>query len=442
MQQAGDLAAASGQALQEYGHDIKRETVALFLTVWLFDQLRGWEIASLKSLIAYVVSFLFTQRVFTWVVHFLYQMYQNPSSASVMFDSFKAIFRRKTVSKEVLTLGSEEGANDGEEAEAEEEEGEEEAKSEASEVLEEVEKVMMTWRGTIWKIIQEEVLPEAETADKTGKEVVILLAGEAIRMTLQLARFLLTSKWMLLGAVLAMAAGNFVPIHQSTSKWVQLGMWKAFKTITLQDTEMGMWQRLIFAAKDAAVGAQWGLQAHVFFNLLSKVVYGVWLEAHQKHNLPDTNIVQDTLGFGAKAGLAIANTAAFGATAGLMSLAQQRAQKKQQLALQNDWAQFQAQHPMIMQMAQQPAVTFPFPFSQAPPLPALEDESAGDRSRRLGRQKVVYGLRPKAKATKGRGAPTMPTDERTVIGSAAPLPFNDVSNDSFLIKPKPYEPVV
>ena len=80
-----------------------------------------------------------------------------------------------------------------------------------------------------------------------------------------------------------------------------------------------------------------------------------------------------------------------------------------------------------------------------PPLPvaplAIEDEGVGDKSRRLGRQRVVYGLRPKARATKGRGAPKEP-DERTVIGSAAPLPFNDLSNDSFLIKPKTIEPVI
>jgi hypothetical protein len=371
-------------------------------------------------------------------------MYQKPSLASTAFDGFKAIFRRKTVSKEVLDLGAEEGADE-EGAEAEEE-GEEEAEDGASEVLEEVEKVVMTWRGTLWKIIQEEVLPEAETADKTGKEVVIILGGQGVRITLQLARFLLTSKWMLLGAALAVAAGNWVPIHTSTSRFVRLGMWKAFKAVTLQDTEMSNWERLIYMTKDAIVGAQWGLQAHVFLNLLSKVVYGVWLEAHQAHNLPDTNIVQDTLGFGAKAGLAIANTAAFGATAGLMSLAQQRAQKRQQLALQDQWQQFQAQHPMIMQATQQPAIAFPFPFSQAPPpMPAppplaIEDESAGDRSRRFGRQRVVYGLRPKAKA-KGRGAPKGP-DERTVIGSAAPLPFNDLSNDSFLVKPKTIEPVI
>ena len=41
-----------------------------------------------------------------------------------------------------------------------------------------------------------------------------------------------------------------------------------------------------------------------------------------------------------------------------------------------------------------------------------------------------------------KGQTLKPIDERYVIGSAAPLPYNDLTNDSFLIKPKPYEPVV
>lgn len=41
-----------------------------------------------------------------------------------------------------------------------------------------------------------------------------------------------------------------------------------------------------------------------------------------------------------------------------------------------------------------------------------------------------------------KGQTLKPIDEKYVICSAAPLPFNDLSNDSFLIKPKPYEPVI
>jgi hypothetical protein len=144
------------------------------------------------------------------------------------------------------------------------------------------------------------------------------------------------------------------------------------------------------------------------------------------------------------AGLMVAQAATYGA----LSYAQQRAQNKQVKAIMDEYKQLQAQNPMMLQAAQQQqqqAITFPFPYPihGVPPLPipplAIEDESVGDKSRRLGRQRVVYGLRPKAKAKapKGRGAPT---DEQTAIGSAAPLPYIDITNDSFLIKPKSTAP--
>jgi hypothetical protein len=41
-----------------------------------------------------------------------------------------------------------------------------------------------------------------------------------------------------------------------------------------------------------------------------------------------------------------------------------------------------------------------------------------------------------------KGQTLKPINEKYVIGSAAPLPYNDLSNDSFLIKPRTYEPVV
>ena len=41
-----------------------------------------------------------------------------------------------------------------------------------------------------------------------------------------------------------------------------------------------------------------------------------------------------------------------------------------------------------------------------------------------------------------KGQTLKPISEKYVIGSAAPLPSNDLSNDSFLIKPTPYEPVI
>ena len=51
-----------------------------------------------------------------------------------------------------------------------------------------------------------------------------------------------------------------------------------------------------------------------------------------------------------------------------------------------------------------------------------------------------------ARSSKGagfiRGQTLKPIDERCVIGRAAPLLYNDLENDSFIVKPRPYEPVI
>ena len=62
--------------------------------------------------------------------------------------------------------------------------------------------------------------------------------------------------------------------------------------------------------------------------------------------------------------------------------------------------------------------------------------------------KTLPKRKPKstAKSSSGsgfiKGQTLHPIDEHVVIGSSAPLPYNDLSNDSFLVKPKSYEPVV
>ena len=59
--------------------------------------------------------------------------------------------------------------------------------------------------------------------------------------------------------------------------------------------------------------------------------------------------------------------------------------------------------------------------------------------------KPLKKAKSKAKASGGsfiRGRTLQPIDERHVIGSAAMMPYNDLENDSFLIKSKPTEPVV
>ena len=57
-------------------------------------------------------------------------------------------------------------------------------------------------------------------------------------------------------------------------------------------------------------------------------------------------------------------------------------------------------------------------------------------------ENTMVTTKPKRKATaktkKGKGF----ADERAQIGSAPHLPYNDLSNDSFLVKPRTAEPAV
>jgi hypothetical protein len=62
--------------------------------------------------------------------------------------------------------------------------------------------------------------------------------------------------------------------------------------------------------------------------------------------------------------------------------------------------------------------------------------------------KTLPKRKPKstAKSSSGsgfiKGQTLKPIDEHYTIGSAPALPYNDLSNDSFLVKPRSYEPAV
>ena len=67
------------------------------------------------------------------------------------------------------------------------------------------------------------------------------------------------------------------------------------------------------------------------------------------------------------------------------------------------------------------------------------EDALGDFTKR-GKKKA----KSTAKSSTGKGLnPSLkPIEEKYVIGKAAPLPWNDLENDSCLIKPKTYDPVV
>lgn len=93
---------------------------------------------------------------------------------------------------------------------------------------------------------------------------------------------------------------------------------------------------------------------------------------------------------------------------------------------------------MIAMQTQQPAITYPYPFTQ--PMLPIEDECFASKAMRHARPKAAtHKLRSKAATRKGAGAPL---DVKTQIGSAPHLPYNDLSNDSFLVKPQTQDPVL
>jgi hypothetical protein len=77
-----------------------------------------------------------------------------------------------------------------------------------------------------------------------------------------------------------------------------------------------------------------------------------------------------------------------------------------------------------------------------------EDEMGDFVKRAKDFAKALPKMKPKstAKSSSGsgfiKGQTLHPIDEKYVIGSSAPLPYNDLSNDSFLVKPKSYDPVI
>ena len=134
---------------------------------------------------------------------------------------------------------------------------------------------------------------------------------------------------------------------------------------------------------------------------------------------------------------------------GALSLATQRRYRNKQRVLMTEWEDLRRAIPTIRQMAtmqqQQPSVPFAFPYASEPL--AVQDEPASSSMYRLHHARPkskTHGLRPKAATrkrteTEGEGAPE---NEKTIIGSSAPLLWNDLNNDTFLIKQKTAEPVV
>jgi hypothetical protein len=137
------------------------------------------------------------------------------------------------------------------------------------------------------------------------------------------------------------------------------------------------------------------------------------------------------------------------------------------------WREVKGQLPQAIEMPKDKKTAFPYPFSEGKnPLPALEppkkpkakpkikvsSDAEYNSSLSSGNEAQdeieMVTKKPKARAKKSaaasssggsyfiKGQTLRPIDERYTIGSAPALIYNDVSNDSFLIKPRTAEPVV
>ena len=317
-------------------------------------------------------------------------------------------------------------------------------------------KVMKSWREAISEMTHNKLIKPAQEVVKFGTTQTICLGKYTVRMTVENAKFITSSPFVILGAILAFIVGEYLPLHQTTGQWTKQVIWNTLQRMAFQEPEVDIWKDLIFKAKNAMVGAGGGLLTHVVLDQLNKAIYGIGLEARQQYQIPDGNVVQDFLKLGGQASV----LAAKGATYGALTYVQQRAHKKREKAILDHYQKLQSQIPMLALQAQQPAITYPYPypFTQAmlpaPPQtapkktkpsyvvsdevqynPDLEDDD--DEA-----ENAMVTTKPKRKATaklkKGRGF----ADERTQIGSAPHLPYNDLSNDSFLVKPRTAEPVV
>jgi len=221
---------------------------------------------------------------------------------------------------------------------------------------------------------------------------------------------------------------------------------------------------------NALVGMKWGALGQLTIDLFNKLFYRIELTSRYKYPIPDGNVALDMLALSGNA----AKVLALGPAA--LMLKNGQGYKKKPKALMDKMLELEdiiTQLKLKDGFIQAKKEKFPFPAHHALELkktttepkpakvssdveynPALtsgseaEDEMGDFVQRAKSFAKTLPKRKPKstAKSSSGsgfiKGQTLHPIDERYTIGTAPALPYNDLSNDSFLVKPRSYEPVV
>ena len=215
---------------------------------------------------------------------------------------------------------------------------------------------------------------------------------------------------------------------------------------------------------------KWGALGQLTIDLFNKLFYRIELTSRYKYPIPDGNVALDMLALSGNA----AKVLALGPAA--LMLKNGQGYKKKPKALMDKMLELEdiiTQLKLKDGFIQAKKEKFPFPAHHALELkktttepkpakvssdveynPALtsgseaEDEMGDFVQRAKSFAKTLPKRKPKstAKSSSGsgfiKGQTLHPIDERYTIGTAPALPYNDLSNDSFLVKPRSYEPVV
>ena len=225
------------------------------------------------------------------------------------------------------------------------------------------------------------------------------------------------------------------------------------------DPEVNAWANIIHRIKSALVGAQFGAIAQVVLDLLNKLFYRIELTARYKYPIPHGNVVLDMLALSNNAATVISKGSSYA-----MLKYGSKGYKKDTKALINkmrELEQLAISQQLQIEQDKSKKQTFPFPAHQALELPKTSPQaspkvssdpqynpnltSGSEAEDEGGMVNTKPKGKSKAKSSGGsfiKGQVLKPIKENYIIGKAHSMPYNDLENDSFLIKPRRAETVI
>jgi hypothetical protein len=250
------------------------------------------------------------------------------------------------------------------------------------------------------------------------------------------------------------------------------------------DPELDVWENLMWHFWNGLVGMKWGAISQVVLDLMNKLLYRIEMTSRYKYPIPEGNVALDMIALSGN----VAKVLAAGPAA--LMLKNGKGYKKRPKALMDKMLELEnviEQLKLTEGQKEAKKAKFPFPAHHAlelkktksdpvPPKVSEEveynpsltsgseaEDEMGDftkRPKKGAKTSVGLNVAPQSGASsssasksaihattkKGKGfikgQTLKPINEKYVIGSAHPMNYNDLENDSFLIKPRPYEPVL